>query len=152
MFGELMPISAGEPLPLLKESVRIGRRENCDIVLRFSDVSAHHAIMEIVEGYWFVRDLGSRCGVTVSGLRLLNDARKRVDPEDVIEFANHKFMIRYDPQELGAVGPPSRDDGPDSHFENDGARIPNGPKGHPPLREANEIPRDDDDDLTALPP
>ena len=60
MFGELVPLGGGDPIPLLKKRLRIGRREGCDIVLNFSNISGHHALLEIEEGYWFVKDLRSK--------------------------------------------------------------------------------------------
>ena len=42
MFGELIPVGGGDPIPLMKEQLVIGRREKCDIVLRFANVSGEH--------------------------------------------------------------------------------------------------------------
>ena len=47
MYGELIPVGGGDPIPLLKKSLLIGRRESCDIVLRFSNVSAHHCQLTV---------------------------------------------------------------------------------------------------------
>ncbi len=57
MYGELLPVGGGDPIPLLKKSLLVGRRESCDIVLRFSNVSAHHCQLTVNGGYWHVRDL-----------------------------------------------------------------------------------------------
>ena len=103
MYGELIPIGGGDTIPLMKKVLLIGRRESCDIVLRFANVSAHHAQLSVNGGYWYVRDLKSRNGVKVSGLRVVE---KRVDPGDTISFARHKYKLEYSPAELGAVGPP----------------------------------------------
>ena len=110
MFGELIPVGGGDPIPLLKKTLRIGRRETCDVVLRFANVSGTHCILSVDEGYWFVRDLNSRNGVKVDGSRVYGDNRKRLDPGTVISVAKHKFTIEYSPGELGAVGPPPQDD------------------------------------------
>jgi predicted component of type VI protein secretion system len=103
MYGELIPVGGGDPIPLLKKSLLIGRRESCDIVLRFSNVSAHHCQLTINAGYWHVRDLQSRNGVKVNGVRVTD---KRIDPGDVLSVAKHKYEVHYSPIELGAVGPP----------------------------------------------
>jgi hypothetical protein len=103
MFGELMPVGGGDPIPLLKKSLLVGRRESCDIVLRFSNVSAHHCQLTVTAGYWYVRDLQSRNGVKVNGVRVTD---KRLDPGDIISVAKHKYEMSYSPTELGAVGPP----------------------------------------------
>ncbi len=103
IFGELIPVGGGDPIPLLKKSLLIGRRESCDIVLRFSNVSAHHCQLNVNMGYWHVRDLQSRNGVKVNGVRVTD---KRIDPGDILSIAKHKYEMHYSPVELGAVGPP----------------------------------------------
>ena len=115
MYGELVPIGGGDPIPLLKKRLRVGRRESCDIVLRFANVSAHHCLLEVDEGYWFVKDLNSRNGVKVNDVRLRGDLRKRLDPDDIVSIAKHKYEVKYVPADLGAVGPPPADDRPE-HF------------------------------------
>ncbi len=57
MYGELLPMGGGDPIPLLKKNLLVGRRESCDIVLRFSNVSAHHCQLTVTAGYWYVRDI-----------------------------------------------------------------------------------------------
>jgi adenylate cyclase len=109
MFGELLPVGGGDPIPLLKKSLLIGRRESCDIVLRFSNVSAHHCQLTLNGGYWFVKDLKSRNGVKVNGLRV---EEKRLDPGDSLAVARHMYEIQYSPVDLGAVGPPPAEDLP----------------------------------------
>ena len=103
MFGELIPIGGGDPIPLLKKTLLVGRRESCDVVLRFSNVSAHHCQLTLNGGYWYVRDMKSRNGVKVNGTRV---DEKRLDPGDVLSIARHKYALKYSPAELGAVGPP----------------------------------------------
>ena len=88
---------------MLKKSLLVGRRESCDIVLRFSNVSAHHCQLTVHGGYWHVRDLKSRNGVKVNGVRV---TEKRIDPGDVLSVAKHRYEVKYSPVELGAVGPP----------------------------------------------
>jgi adenylate cyclase len=103
MYGELVPQGGGDPIPLFKRSLLVGRRESCDIVLRFPNVSAHHCQLTCNGGYWYVRDLESRNGTKVNGMRVTD---KRLDPGDVLSIAKHKYHVKYSPVELGAVGPP----------------------------------------------
>jgi len=109
MYGELIPLGGGDPIPLLKKQLLIGRRESCDIVLRFANVSAHHCQMYINGGYWFIRDMKSRNGVKVNGISV---QEKRIDPGDAVAVAKHKYKMSYSPSDLGAVGPPPADDLP----------------------------------------
>lgn len=107
MFGELIPIGGGDPIPLLRAKLKVGRRESCDIVLRFANVSAYHCDLALKQGYWFIEDLGSRNGTKVNGKRV---TRKRIDPGDTVSFAKHEYQIRYQPSDLGASGPPPADE------------------------------------------
>jgi adenylate cyclase len=106
MHGELIPLGGGDPIPLLKKNLLVGRRESCDIVLRFSNVSAHHCQLICNGGYWYVKDLKSRNGVKVNGSRV---DEKRLDPGDELSIAKHRYDVRYSPYDLGAVGPPPDD-------------------------------------------
>ncbi|MES1213035.1 MAG: FHA domain-containing protein [Singulisphaera sp.] len=103
MYGELIPLGGGDTIPLRKKTLLVGRRESCDIVLRFPNVSAHHCQLQIDSGYWFVRDQKSRNGLKVNGTRV---TEKRLDPGDVLSIATHRYTVQYSPADLGAVGPP----------------------------------------------
>jgi pSer/pThr/pTyr-binding forkhead associated (FHA) protein len=116
MYGRLVPLGGGDPIPMMKKRLRIGRREGCDIILNFANISAHHALMEIEEGYWFVKDLRSRNGIKVDGKRILEGLKKRVDPNVTIAFAKHQYQIEYDPTSLGAYGSPPQDEQLDNLF------------------------------------
>jgi adenylate cyclase len=107
MHGELIPVGGGDPIPLLKKNLLVGRRESCDIVLRFSNVSAHHCQLTCNGGYWYVKDLKSRNGIKVNGSRV---TEKRLDPGDELAIAKHRYDVRYSPYDLGAVGPPPVDE------------------------------------------
>ncbi len=106
-FGVLVPTGGGDPIPLLKDRLIIGRREGCDIVLKFANVSGQHCRMTVENGYWFIRDLGSRNGTKVDGSPIV---RKRLDPKCRLSIAKHEFNVVYEPQDLGAFGPPPADD------------------------------------------
>ena len=106
-FGELVPTGGGDNIVLKKERLVIGRRETCDIVLRFANISGQHARMTLEQGYWFLKDLGSRNGTKVNGYRI---SRKRLDPGAKISFAKHTYVMEYSPEALGAFGPPPPDD------------------------------------------
>lgn len=102
MLGELLPVGGGDPIPLLKPLLTVGRRESSDIVLRFPNVSGNHCELELVDGYWHVHDLDSRNGTKVNGERV---KKHRLDPDDKLSIARHVFEIRYDPAAVGAAKP-----------------------------------------------
>ncbi|MFM7562877.1 MAG: FHA domain-containing protein [Planctomycetota bacterium] len=116
MYGELVPVGGGDPIPLLKKRLRIGRREDCDIILNFANISGHHALMEIEEGYWFIRDLRSKNGLKLNGKRIMVGVRRRLDPDAKLSIAKHEYVVTYEPTELGAVGTPPQDEQLDNLF------------------------------------
>jgi pSer/pThr/pTyr-binding forkhead associated (FHA) protein len=105
MYGELVPIGGGDPIPLRKKSLLVGRRETCDIVLRFSNVSGHHCQLTFNSGYWYIRDLKSRNGTKINGTRI-EDKDKLLEPNETLSIATHNYQVCYSPIELGAIGPP----------------------------------------------
>jgi len=105
-YGELIPLGGGDTIPLLKKNLLMGRRESCDIVLRFANVSAHHCQLALNGGYWYLKDLNSRNGTKINGARVSN---RRVDPRDVVSIAKHRYELHYSPIDLGAAGPPPPD-------------------------------------------
>jgi adenylate cyclase len=106
MLGELIPVGGGDPIPLLKSDLMVGRRESCDVVLRFANVSSQHCKLECHGGYWYVRDLNSKNGTRVNGVRI---TEKLLNPGDVLRVAKHQYRVEYSPMDLGAVGPPPAD-------------------------------------------
>jgi adenylate cyclase len=98
-YGELQPVGGGDPIPLLKPMLVIGRRENCDIVLRFPNVSGTHCELSLADGRWSVKDLGSSNGTKVNGSRV---SEGRVDPGDRVSFGRHEYELCYDPAANGS--------------------------------------------------
>lgn len=103
MYGELIPEGGGDPIPMVKPSLLIGRRESCDIVLRFANVSGQHCQLSLEEGYWYVQDMNSQNGTKVNGERV---SRKLLESGDVLTVSKHKYKIYYNPADLGATEPP----------------------------------------------
>lgn len=106
MYGELVPLGGGDPIPLLKRQMLVGRRESCDIILRFANVSAHHCTLSIENGYLYIRDMQSRNGIKVNDVKV---TERRLSPGDVLAISKHRYRVDYDPAELGAIGPPPAD-------------------------------------------
>lgn len=107
MFGELVPLGGGIPIPLEQKNLVVGRAEDCDVVLHINTVSSHHCRLVLHEGYWRVKDLGSRNGTKVNNMKVEDHV---VQPGDMLSLANNKFELRYSPSDLGAKGPPPTDD------------------------------------------
>lgn len=106
-YGQLTPRHGGDPIPLMKKRLLVGRKGESDIQLKFNNVSSQHCRLTLEHGYWFVRDLNSRNGIKVNRKCVL---RKRIDPGDELSIARHAYIVEYDPMALGASGPPPVDD------------------------------------------
>ena len=71
----------------------MGRRESCDICLRFPNVSGLHCELAYKDaGYWQIRDLGSTNGLKVNGQRVLN---RPLRPGDELAIAKRRYTIQY---------------------------------------------------------
>jgi len=99
-LGELHPVGGGDPIPLLKRQLTIGRRESSDIVLRFPNVSGSHCKLWLEEGSWHVRDLKSSNGTKVNGERVIE---QRLAPGDRLSVGRHHFEVHYEPAKLGGA-------------------------------------------------
>jgi len=90
--GSLVPQGGGDSVPLSRRIMTIGRRDSCDISLKFQNISGMHCELSFRDGYWFFRDLGSTNGIKVNGVRVLQRA---VRPGDEVAIANHRYTIQY---------------------------------------------------------
>jgi pSer/pThr/pTyr-binding forkhead associated (FHA) protein len=91
----MKPLGAGDPIPLLKTEVTIGRRPSCDIQLDFENVSGKHCQLRYVNQIWHVRDLGSTNGTKLNGATVA--VEHTVMPDDELAIASHAFNIDYEP-------------------------------------------------------
>jgi adenylate cyclase len=91
--GELIPTGGGDNIPLIRETLSIGRRETCDVCLKFPNISGIHAELTFRAGYWYIRDCNSTNGVKVNGTRV---QEKMLQPRDRITIGKRDYVIRYD--------------------------------------------------------
>src|SRR5262245_7670746 len=91
--GELVPAGGGDNIPLIREKLSIGRRESCDVCLRFPNISGVHAELSWKNGYWYIRDCNSTNGVKVNGIRV---QEKMLHPRDKITIGKRDYVIQYE--------------------------------------------------------
>ena len=92
-MGNCNPIGGGDPIPLIREILTLGRRESCDICLRFPNISGVHAELSFRNGYWYIRDMNSTNGVKVQGIRV---QEKLLHPRDEVTIGKRKYIIEYE--------------------------------------------------------
>jgi predicted component of type VI protein secretion system len=95
LLGVLHPVGGGDPIPLTKPEMVIGRRAGCDIRLDFENISGKHCSLRFLNGIWMLRDLGSTNGTTVNGSLLASE--QSVMPDEELGIAGHMYTIEYDP-------------------------------------------------------
>jgi pSer/pThr/pTyr-binding forkhead associated (FHA) protein len=79
-----LPASAAAP-------VTIGRANDCDCVLADATVSRRHAELRRDGGRWLLRDLGSRNGTRVNGMRVLETTE--VHPGDRVALGEARYRL-----------------------------------------------------------
>ncbi len=95
VLGVLRPLGGGDPVPLLKQELVVGRRASCDICLDFNNISGKHCKLRLVNNVWHVRDLGSTNGTTINGAGIASE--HTVMPDDELGIAGHLYNLDYEP-------------------------------------------------------
>jgi pSer/pThr/pTyr-binding forkhead associated (FHA) protein len=95
LLGVMKPVGGGDPVPLRKAELVVGRRPSCDVVLDFYNISGKHCVLKFYNQTWHVRDLGSTNGTTVNGAPISSE--HTVMPDDELGIANHLYSIDYEP-------------------------------------------------------
>jgi len=85
-FGDLVLRS----IPILKDSITIGRRPYNDVALDDLTVSGEHAVIMTIDGERTIKDLNSRNGTQVNGLPIQS---RRLEHADLIEVGIYR--LRY---------------------------------------------------------
>lgn len=77
------------PLPIRSRTTLIGRRETADISLTENAASSAHALLFVAEGKHLLRDLGSRTGTWVNGVKVHEHA---LTPGDMVRVGETTFL------------------------------------------------------------
>lgn len=71
-----------------KNSVKIGRALTCDFVIPKDDLSREQCLFEVINGEFFVTDLGSKNGVHVDRVKLEPNKPTKVTESSLIVLSN----------------------------------------------------------------
>jgi hypothetical protein len=105
LLGRLVPLGGGPDHPLMKPKVVVGRQPPADIVLRVGTISSQHCSLELTEGYWQVKDLGSRNGIRLDSVRC---EQAWVFPDSRLSIADQRFRLDYTPEGEPPIPHPSQ--------------------------------------------
>lgn len=94
MAASLLPTEGGNPIPLDKPIVLIGRHQECDVsLLSSSKVSRRHCCIVQVGDRFVLRDLGSMNGIRVNGHRVIET---ELCAGDEVSVADVAFQFQRD--------------------------------------------------------
>jgi hypothetical protein len=79
-------------LALSADSIMIGRSTECDYVVTHPSISRRHASLRRAGEHWLLRDLGSRNGTWLNGMRVTEEVEAR--PGDQISLGGVRFRLR----------------------------------------------------------
>src|SRR5204862_6123471 len=89
----LTAIYAGQKVPVNKDRFIIGRgKQSSDLTIKDPNVSRQHAMVEYLNGQYFMVDMGSTNGVEFNGQRI---ARKQIAEGDVFRICDHDLRFTY---------------------------------------------------------
>ncbi len=104
--GQLIPLHGGNPIPLTKPVLTIGRSPDCDIVVRHKSIASQHCQLKWRQGSWFVLDLGSKNGVRVDGQPCTD---QQVSPGSVIRVGAARFELSMPSDKMGTTSSDQRE-------------------------------------------
>ena len=91
--GQLSVIYAGERLIVNKDRFIIGRgKQSSDLTIKDPNVSRQHAMIEFLNGQYYMVDMGSTNGVEYNGQRI---SRRPIGEGDVYRICDHEVRLTY---------------------------------------------------------
>ena len=90
----IYPLVKGEYPATPRGAFYIGRINGNDMIMPDYAISKRHAIIDIEDGLYYIRDAGSTNGTKVNGERL-GKKRARLHDKDVVGFARYEFTFLY---------------------------------------------------------
>ncbi len=91
--GQLSIMYAGERLAVNKDRFVIGRgKQSSDLTIKDPNVSRQHAMIEFLNGQYYMVDMGSTNGVEYNGQRI---SRRPIAEGDVYRICDHEVRFTY---------------------------------------------------------
>ncbi|MEE8047009.1 MAG: FHA domain-containing protein [Dehalococcoidia bacterium] len=97
-LGPTIVFKSGVPelvaIPIVRSATVLGKHPTCDVVLANPFVSRQHAQIELSDGRAIIRDLASKNGTYVNGMRIGNDPSELADGA-TIEFGRSQVTAVF---------------------------------------------------------
>jgi hypothetical protein len=91
--GALAVYYKGEFFRINKDRFVIGRgKQASDLTIKDPNVSRQHAMIEFINGHYFIVDMGSTNGVEFEGQRI---QRKLITDGDIFRVCDHELLFVY---------------------------------------------------------
>ncbi len=94
LIHAIYPLVKGEYPATPRGAFYIGRINGNDMIMPDYAISKRHAIIDIEDGTYYIRDTGSTNGTKINGSRL-GKKRTQLRDKDVIGFARYEFTFLY---------------------------------------------------------
>ena len=72
----------------------VGRVDGNDMIMADLAISKHHAVFNIKDGFYLIRDLGSTNGTTLNG-EPVNKKPMKIKNKDIVGFARYEFSFLF---------------------------------------------------------
>ena len=95
---------AGHTIPIKMSALRMGRAEECELMIDDGSVSGTHGRISEVNGQWILEDLGSSNGTTLNGADVRSAALK---DGDVFALGTVEFRFQADKPAPPRAAPPA---------------------------------------------
>ena len=83
----------GQGFPVTKDRFIIGRgKQSSDLTIKDPNVSRQHAMIEFLNGQYYIVDMGSTNGVEYNGQRV---QRKVINEGDIFKVCDHELRFSY---------------------------------------------------------